>query len=93
MTSLYLAFALFLLLNLAGGLIRILRGPGRGDRMLASQLFGTTGVAILLVLAEAARMPALRNVALVFALLAVVNTVVFVRFAGAPLDAKKGEEP
>lgn len=93
MTVIYLAFALFLLLNLTGGLIRILRGPSRGDRMLASQLFGTTGVAMLLVLAEAARMPALRNVALVFALLAVVNTVVFVRYAGGPLDADAGEAP
>jgi multicomponent Na+:H+ antiporter subunit F len=47
--------------------------------MLAAQLFGTTGVAILLVLAEATSAPALRDVALVFVLLAVVNTVVLVR--------------
>jgi multicomponent Na+:H+ antiporter subunit F len=84
MTSFYYFFALFLLLTLVGGLARILRGPTRSDRMLAAQLFGTTGVAILLVLAEAAGRPALRDVALVFALLAVVNAVVFVRHrAGA----------
>jgi multicomponent Na+:H+ antiporter subunit F len=82
MERIYLAVALFLVLNLVGGLVRILRGPRRADRMLAAQLFGTTGVAVLLVLAEAMRLPALRNVALVFALLAVVNTVVFVRGAG-----------
>jgi multicomponent Na+:H+ antiporter subunit F len=79
MTSFYYFFALFLLLTLVGGLARILRGPTRSDRMLAAQLFGTTGVAILLVLAEAAGRPAFRDVALVFALLAVVNAVVFVR--------------
>lgn len=80
MSDVYLFLALFLLLNLVGGLVRILRGPRPGDRMLAAQLFGTTGVAVLLVLAEALSSPALRNVALVFALLAPVNTVVFVRY-------------
>jgi multicomponent Na+:H+ antiporter subunit F len=70
-----------LLLSLVGGLARILRGPTSADRMLAAQLFGTTGVAILLVLAEATGRAALRDVALVFALLAVVNAAVFVRRA------------
>lgn len=87
MSAFYHAFALFLLLTLVGGLARILRGPTPSDRMLAAQLFGTTGVAILLVLAEAARRPALRDVALVFALLAAVNAVVFVRRRGAGEDA------
>lgn len=71
--------ALFLLLTLLGGVIRILRGPTRADRMLAAQLFGTTGVAILLVLSAARESAALRDAALVFALLAMVNSVVFVR--------------
>lgn len=79
MTTVLYGFALFLLLNLLGGMIRILRGPGDGDRMLAAQLFGTTGVGVLLVLAQATEVGALRNVALVFALLAMVNAVVFVR--------------
>ncbi len=83
MGGIYLGFALFLLLNLLGGMVRILRGPTRADRMLAAQLFGTTGVAILLILAEGAAAPPLRDVALVFALLAAVNTVVFVRSAYA----------
>jgi multicomponent Na+:H+ antiporter subunit F len=79
----HLAIAGFLLLTLLGGLARILNGPTRGDRILAAQLFGTTGVAILLVLAEAVQVPALRDVALAFVLLALVNTAVFVRVAGA----------
>jgi multicomponent Na+:H+ antiporter subunit F len=74
--TLYLAIAIFLLLNVLGGLIRILIGPSRGDRMLAAQLFGTTGVAIILLLAEALEQPALRDIALVVVLLAVINTVV-----------------
>ncbi|MEJ2416132.1 MAG: monovalent cation/H+ antiporter complex subunit F [Exilibacterium sp.] len=81
MQPLYLALALFLLLNLGAGMWRVLRGPTAADRMLAAQLFGTTAVAILLLLAEVAGSAALRDVALVFALLAAVTAVAFVRRA------------
>lgn len=79
MPELNLALAFFLLLNIAAGLLRIVRGPTSADRMLAEQLFGTTGVAVLLLLAEAQNLPALRDVALTFVLLAVLATVAFVR--------------
>jgi multicomponent Na+:H+ antiporter subunit F len=79
MEAFYQVFAIFLLINLAGGFVRIMRGPTREDRMMAAQLFGTTGVAVLLVLSAAVGAGALRDVALAFALLAVVNSVVFVR--------------
>jgi multicomponent Na+:H+ antiporter subunit F len=49
--------------------------------MLAAQLFGTTAVAILLLLAQASEATALRDVALIFALLAAVTAVAFVRRA------------
>jgi multicomponent Na+:H+ antiporter subunit F len=58
--------------------------------MLAAMLFGTTGVAILLALAEALAAPALRDVALVFSVLAAVNVVAFVRRRGAA--DRPGEE-
>jgi multicomponent Na+:H+ antiporter subunit F len=45
--------------------------------MLAAQLFGTTSAAILLLLAEALGLPALRDVALVLALLAVIAVIAF----------------
>ena len=83
MDRFYLGFALFLLLVLAGGLARVIRGPTRCDRLLAAQLLGTTGVAVLLVLSEATGQPGLRDVALLFALLAAFNIVVFIRNAGA----------
>jgi multicomponent Na+:H+ antiporter subunit F len=83
MIGFYFGITLFLVLTLLGGLVRILRGPTRADRMLAAQLFGTTGVAILLVLSAAAESAALRDAALVFALLAAVNTIVFVQHARA----------
>src|SRR5919106_469540 len=86
----YSTLALFLLLNLVAGLARVWRGPTPADRMLAAQLFGTTGVAILLLQAEASSVPALRDVALALALLATLATVVFVRRVW-PLQSTTGE--
>lgn len=79
MNEILLAVAAFLLLNIAAGLVRVMLGPRLADRMLAVQLFGTTGVAITLILAEVHTLPALINVALVFALLAAVTVSAFVR--------------
>lgn len=81
MTDLHTAFALFLLLTVLAGLIRVARGPTFADRMAVAQLFGTTGVAILLLLSAAPGYGALRDVALVFALLASISAVAFVRLA------------
>ena len=79
MSVLLLGIAAFLVLNLAAGLWRVMRGPTAADRMLAAQLFGTTAVAVLLLLAEAMGEAALRDIALVFALLAAVAAVAFVQ--------------
>jgi multicomponent Na+:H+ antiporter subunit F len=68
----------FLLLNLASGLVRVARGPSSADRMLAALLFGSTTVAILLLLAQWTGQPALRDVALLFMLLATILSVAFV---------------
>ena len=81
MTEWLLAMALLLLLNVIAGLVRIARGPTPADRILVAQLFGTTGVAILLLLSQAFERSALRDVALVFAVLAAVTVVAFVQRA------------
>ena len=78
MTLVLNAVAAFLLLTLLVALMRIWKGPTPSDRMLASQLFGTTGVALLMVLAQAQGLPALRDVALILALLSVLAIVGFV---------------
>ncbi|MCC5886023.1 MAG: pH regulation protein F [Gammaproteobacteria bacterium] len=75
------ATALVLLLNLGVGMIRVYRGPTPADRMLAALLFGTTTVAVLLVLADWVGLPALRDVALLFVMLA---AIISVAFAGLP---------
>jgi multicomponent Na+:H+ antiporter subunit F len=79
MAELELGVASFLLLTIGIALLRVVWGPTRADRMLTAQLWGTTGVAILLLLSEASGAPVLEDVALVLALLASVIAVAFVR--------------
>jgi multicomponent Na+:H+ antiporter subunit F len=87
MNEIYLISAALLLVTFLTGLVRIVLGPTEADRMLSAQLFGTTGVAVLLLLALGMdRRPAV-DVALVFALLAVVAAVAFVRRVREPQPA------
>lgn len=89
MTELLLMpLSLFLLANLLAGLWRLVIGPTPADRLLTSQLFATTAVAILLLHAEWQSLPALRDVALVFALLGAVTAVAFVRRASPASEAE-----
>lgn len=71
--------ATLLLLSIAAGLWRLVRGPTRADRLLTVQLFGTTGAAVLLVLAHAQDQPALIEAALVLAVLAAVVSAALVQ--------------
>ena len=77
--SLFIGMAVLILISVLLGLVRIFKGPTGADRMLAAQLLGTGGVAVLLILAFAMQMPALLDVALVYSLLAATTMVVFVR--------------
>ncbi|MBS3959361.1 MAG: hypothetical protein KGZ52_08185 [Xanthomonadaceae bacterium] len=76
------AMAGLVLFSLVVGLLRVERGPGPGDRLIAAQLLGSGAVAILLLLAFATGEAALVDAALVLALLAGVALVVFVRRGG-----------
>lgn len=88
MNSLLLGTAAFVLLTVALGLIRILRGPGDTERMMAAQLLGTGGVAVLLLVAVAGGNTALLDVALVLALLAAFASIAFCK--GAPGRSAQG---
>ncbi|RFF28056.1 MULTISPECIES: monovalent cation/H+ antiporter complex subunit F [unclassified Wenzhouxiangella] len=79
MNSFLMSAGLFLLINLAVGLLRLYRGPGPADRIQALLLFGTTTVAVLLLLAYAEALPALVHVALVFVMLAAIASIAFVQ--------------
>jgi multicomponent Na+:H+ antiporter subunit F len=79
MTDFLFAAAVFVLVTVAIGLLRILTGPTEADRVMAAQLLGTGGIAVLLLLAEAGDVPALADVALVLALLAAFVSIAFTR--------------
>lgn len=70
--------ALGLLASLGGALWRVWRGPSQADRMMAAQLVGTGGVAVLIVLA-ALQDWGLLVVALALALLAALAAVGFIK--------------
>lgn len=84
MTDFYLVVATFILAMIALGLLRVVRGPDSADRMMAAQLLGSGGVAILLLSAVATGSYAIVDVALLLALLAAFAAVAFVRDAPAP---------
>lgn len=79
MTSFFMLAALAILLNLGLSLVRIVRGPQAADRMMAAQLMGTGGVAILVLLAQVEAAPGVLDVALLLALLAAFAAVAFVK--------------
>jgi multicomponent Na+:H+ antiporter subunit F len=78
-SSVLLPAMLLLLLTLAVGLVRALRGPSLQDRMLSILLIGSGGVALLLLMSGFLNMPALIDVALVLALLAVLAAAALTR--------------
>lgn len=73
--------ALFLLLSL----LHILRAPSYADCLLATQLVGTIGVAILSILSVSQDQPNLLDVALVLALLTSITLVTFTQLRGNSL--------
>jgi len=78
MTAFLAGAAVFVLLTVAVGLARILRGPADADRMMAAQLFGSGGIATLLLIAAASGLSEVLDVALVLAVLAAFASVAFV---------------
>ncbi|HEY7771933.1 MAG TPA: monovalent cation/H+ antiporter complex subunit F [Marinagarivorans sp.] len=83
MALIYLALTTFLLLTLVVNIWRVMRGPTVADSILCAQVFGTTALAILLLLSHYFNNPYLQDVALVFALLSAITAVAFVRRAWA----------
>jgi len=81
MAEFLLAAAGFVLATVAVGLVRILRGPGDADRIMAAQLLSTGGIAALLLLADATSVPAAVDVALILAVLAAFVSVTVVKGA------------
>ncbi len=77
MTTLYLGLAVFLLLTISAGLVRMWCGPTAAERRQARRVLGTSGVAMVLLLAQAFTASGLRDTVVLFSLLAVVTVVAF----------------
>jgi multicomponent Na+:H+ antiporter subunit F len=92
MTSFLSAAAVFVLITIGCGLFRILHGPSEADRMMASQLVGTGGVAVLLLMAIATETPADVDVALMLALFAAFASIAFVGSAFSTIDRTAKEK-
>lgn len=80
------AAGLFILLMVTIGLARVLRGPGDADRLMATQLLGTGGITLVLIVAVVARRPAMVDAAITLALLAAFAGLAFVRAASRAED-------
>jgi len=81
----------FVLATVALGLVRILRGPGDAERMMAAQLLGSGGVAVLLLLAPATGIGTAVDVALTLALLAAFASVAFFKGTTGTASDDAGE--
>ena len=87
MNEVLLAASGLILLAVALGLARVLRGPSEVERLMALQLLGTGGIAALLLVAYATNVPGVDDVALGLALLAAFAAIAFVNV----LDVEQGE--
>ena len=74
----YALLAGALIICLLFAMLRIFKGETAADRMIAAQLFGTLGVAILIVFSFLEGNKNLLNVALVMTLLAPLSVIAFV---------------
>ena len=92
MADFLLAAAIFAVVTVAVALVRILRGPGDAERMMAAQLLGTGGVGALLLFGAATGQGSATDVALTLALLAAFAAVAFFMSASGAGGAGSGSE-
>ena len=88
-TLLYLAAAV-LVASVLVSLVQVARGPSARHRLLVVVLLGTTGTAVLALLAEASGITALRDGALVLIALATLVVAVRVRAEERPTGPTPG---
>ena len=69
-----------------------MRGPTLADRLLTTQLFGTTGVAVLILLTGSLRELTLLNVAITFNILACLMVVCLVQLWSRRVTVKEDDE-
>lgn len=87
MADVLMAAALFILVITALALLRVLRSRIAAERMMAVQLLGTGGTAVLLLLGSASGSEAASDVALLLTLFAAFSCVAFVLGSAEGKDA------
>lgn len=92
MIDFLLMAACFILAMVALGLLRILRGPADVDRMMAAQLLGSGGIAIVLLSGAATGQTMMINVALILAVLAAFAGLAFVKASDIARQGKMADE-
>ncbi len=92
MDSFLLMAASFILAMVALGLSRILRGPADVDRMMAVQLLGTGGIAVVLLSGVAVRQAMIIDMALTLAVLAAFAGVAFIKACDFAERGKKSDD-
>ncbi len=78
MNAFLLSAAGLIILAVAFGLARILRGGGDVDALMATQLLGSGGIGALLLVASSTDVPGVSDVALGLALLAAFAAISFI---------------
>lgn len=93
MVEFLLGASAFILAMIALGLVRLLRGPGNADRIMAAQLLGTGGIASVLLLGAATGVDATLDVALTLAMLAAFASFAFAKakLAQAPGESQAAD--
>jgi len=91
MSELWWAMALVLLVTIVAGVVYVTTRRDGADSLLAALLFGTTGVATVLVLGRALGLAQAVDIALVLALLAAILSLAFV-LRGWPEDDSDGNQ-
>ncbi|MFG1424220.1 monovalent cation/H+ antiporter complex subunit F [Roseixanthobacter liquoris] len=94
MAETFLGFAAVLLAFAAAALARLWRSRGAADQMMAVQMLGSVGIAVLLLVAAGTGAPAVLDVALLLALLAAFAAAAFHSVRAVPAAvAPPGEAP
>ena len=93
MTAFLVGACAFVLAMVALGLAGVLRRPRNVDRMMAVQLFGTGGIAALLLAGAAVDMDAVVDVALTLSILAAFAAIAFVQAGAATMHEDSGGDP
>lgn len=93
MNLVYLITFIVLFVCLSGGLCRVIFASDNSNRMLASQLFGTVGVTLVILLAFLMEVDFLINLSLILTLLASITVIAFLKLAEqAQADSSSQQE-